>query len=89
MPNAVFKSSVYTPSVGQNVCTIRFLANGQAVDAGTNAWGTGAVPTGVSLHVWSPNRTTTTQSDIALHYGARRDRCYPLVGIRPHFIGEQ
>lgn len=72
VPNAVFKSSVYTPSVGQNVCTIRFLANGQAVDAGTNAWGTGAVPTGVSLHVWSPNRTTTTQSDIA--------RCITVLG---------
>jgi prepilin-type N-terminal cleavage/methylation domain-containing protein len=65
VPNAVFKSSVYTPSVGQNVCTIRFLANGQAVDAGTNATGTGAVPTGVTLHVWSPNAINTSRSDIA------------------------
>jgi prepilin-type N-terminal cleavage/methylation domain-containing protein len=65
VPNAVFKSSVYTPSVSQNVCTVRFLANGTAVDAGTNATGSGAVPTGLTLHVWSPNKTAPTQSDIA------------------------
>lgn len=65
VPNAVFKSSVYSPSVGQNVCTIRFLANGTAVDAGTNAIGTGAVPTGVTLHIWAPNKNNTSQSDIA------------------------
>lgn len=65
VPNAVFKSSVYSPSVGQNVCTIRFLANGTAVDAGTDAIGTGSVPTGVTLHIWSPNKTNTAQSDIA------------------------
>lgn len=65
VPNAVFKASVYTPSVAQNVCTIRFLANGSAVDAGTNATGTGAVATGVTLHIWSPNRTDNTKSDIS------------------------
>jgi len=63
--NAVFKASVYPPSISQNVCTIRFLANGSAVDAGTNAVGSGAVPTGLTLHIWSPNQTTPTQSDIA------------------------
>lgn len=65
VPSAVFKSSVYTPSVGQNVCTIRFLANGQVVDAGTNATGSGAVATGVTLYIWSPNKTNPAQSDIA------------------------
>lgn len=65
VPNAVFTSSVYTPSVGQTVCTIRFLSNGQAVNAGTNAVGSGAVPTGVTLHIWSPNATTPANSDIA------------------------
>lgn len=65
VPNAIYQSSVYTPSVGQNVCTIRFLSNGQAVNAGTNAIGTGAVPTGVTLHIWSPNKTYPTTSDIA------------------------
>jgi Tfp pilus assembly protein FimT len=63
--NAVFRASVYTPSLGQNVCTIRFLANGTAVDAGTNAVGAGAVPTGLTLHIWSPNKRDPSQSDIA------------------------
>jgi len=65
VPSAVFKTSVYTPSISQNVCTIRFLANGQAVDAGTNSTGSGAVPTGVTLHIWAPKKSDTTQSDIA------------------------
>ncbi|HQX55321.1 MAG TPA: prepilin-type N-terminal cleavage/methylation domain-containing protein [Pyrinomonadaceae bacterium] len=65
VPNAVFKPSVYPPSISQNVCTIRFLANGSAVDAGTNATGTGAVPTGITLHIWQPTKGTPTQSDIA------------------------
>lgn len=65
VPNAVFKTSVYTPSIGQNVCTIRFLSNGTAVDAGTTPTGTGAVQTGVSLFVWSPKKGSTTESDQA------------------------
>ncbi|MBV9215953.1 MAG: prepilin-type N-terminal cleavage/methylation domain-containing protein [Acidobacteria bacterium] len=65
VPDAVFKTSVYTPSISQSVCTIRFLANGTAVDAGTNATGAGAVPTGVTLYIWSPNKTDNTKSDIA------------------------
>ena len=62
---AVFKPSVYTPSIAQTVCTIRFLPNGTATDAGTNPIGTGALPTGVTLHIWSPNPATPTQSNIA------------------------
>lgn len=65
VPNAVFKSSVYPPSISQSVCTIRFLANGSAVDAGTNAVGAGAVPTGVTVHIWAPRKADPTQSDIA------------------------
>jgi type II secretory pathway pseudopilin PulG len=64
VPAAVFKSSVYPPSISQTVCTIRFLANGTAVDAGTNAVGSGAVPTGITLFVWSPKKATPTQADI-------------------------
>ena len=71
-PLAVFKTSVYPTSISQNVCTIRFLANGSAVDAGTNAIGGGAVATGVSLHVWSPNKNNNAQSDIA--------RCITVLG---------
>jgi Tfp pilus assembly protein FimT len=65
VPNAVFKTSVYPPSISQRVCTIRFLSNGQAVDAGNNAIGSGAVPTGLTLHIWAPKKVTPTQSDIA------------------------
>lgn len=65
VPTAVFKTSVYPTSISQSVCTIRFLSNGSAVDAGTNSIGAGAVPTGVTLHVWQPNKNNNTQSDIA------------------------
>lgn len=65
VPTAVFKNSVYTPTISQNVCTIRFLANGTVVDAGNDAIGTGAVPTGVTLHVWMPKASNPAQSDIA------------------------
>jgi type II secretory pathway pseudopilin PulG len=65
VPSAVFKTSVYTPSIGQNVCTIRFLSNGSAVDAGTTATGGGAVQTGVSLFAWSPKKSDNTQSEQA------------------------
>jgi prepilin-type N-terminal cleavage/methylation domain-containing protein len=65
VPNALYKPSVYPPSIGENVCTVRFRSDGMAVDAGTNAIGSGAVPTGLTLHVWSPNRNNTSQSDIA------------------------
>ncbi len=65
VPDAVFKPSVYSPSVSQTVCTIRFLANGSAVDAGSNATGSGAVPTGLTLHVWSANQANPSNSEIA------------------------
>lgn len=65
VPTAVFKTSVYNPTVGQNVCTIRFLSNGSATDAGTTTTATGAVQTGVSLFVWSPKKGSTTDSDQA------------------------
>lgn len=65
VPTAVFKPSVYPSSTTQNVCTIRFLSNGTAVDAGTNATGNAAVPTGVSLFVWSPKKTAPTESEQA------------------------
>lgn len=65
VPAAVFKTSVYPGSAGQNVCTIRFLSNGTAVDAGTTDIGAGAVQTGVSLFVWSPKKSAPTESEQA------------------------
>lgn len=64
VPNAQYSPSVYPPSISQNVCTIRFLANGTAVNAGTNAVGGGAVPTGVTIHIWSPSKADNTKADI-------------------------
>ncbi|MBP9664266.1 MAG: prepilin-type N-terminal cleavage/methylation domain-containing protein [Pyrinomonadaceae bacterium] len=72
VPNAVYSPSVYTPTVSQSALTVRFLANGSAVNAGTNSIGTGAVPTGVSLHIWSPKESNNVESDIA--------RCLTVLG---------
>ena len=65
VPAAVFKTSVYPTSAGQNVCTIRFKSDGTAVDAGTTAIGAGSVQTGVSLFVWSPKKSAPTESEQA------------------------
>lgn len=65
IPSAVFTPSVYPSSATQNVCTIRFLSNGTVVNAGTDATGSNAVPTGVTLHIWSPSKSNANNSDIA------------------------
>ena len=72
VPTAVYAPSVYTPSVSQNALTVRFLANGSAANSGTNATGSGAIVTGVSLHIWSPKASNNAQSDIA--------RCITVLG---------
>lgn len=64
-PTAVFTTSVYPTSTTQNVCTIRFQSNGTVLNAGTNATGTGATPTGVTLLIWSPKAGATGDADIA------------------------
>ncbi len=61
-PNAAFPVSVYPASLGEEVCTLRFLPNGTVVSAGTNSIGTGASLTGVALHIWSPTETDPTES---------------------------
>jgi prepilin-type N-terminal cleavage/methylation domain-containing protein len=63
--NAVFTSSNYPSSSSHNVCTIRFLSNGTVVNAGSNAIGTGAIPTGVTLHIWQPKKNMPNEADIA------------------------
>ncbi|MGD9627938.1 MAG: prepilin-type N-terminal cleavage/methylation domain-containing protein [Pyrinomonadaceae bacterium] len=65
VPNAVFVSSVYTPSFGNNVATFRFLRDGSVVNAGNNSIGTGATASGATLHIWSPSETDATSSQIA------------------------
>ena len=58
VPSAVFRPSVYPPSIPHRVCTLRFLSNGTVVDAGNSL-------TSATLHVWSPNKVNANESDIA------------------------
>lgn len=64
-PLANFEQSVYPTSLTEDVCTMRFMSNGTVTDAGNDDTGTGAIVTGVSLHVWSPRASDNTSSDIA------------------------
>lgn len=64
-PHANFYISHYPNSVGHRVCTIRFQSTGTVVNAGSDATGTGATPTGVALFIWAPDQQTVTNSDIA------------------------
>lgn len=63
--DAVFQNSVYTRSIGEQVCTLRFMPNGTVTNAGNNAIGTGSTPTGVTLLMWSPLQADPTRSEIA------------------------
>jgi Tfp pilus assembly protein FimT len=63
--SAVFTTSIYPSSSSHNVCTIRFQSNGSVVNAGTNAVGTGATVTGLTLHIWAPKKTNANEADIA------------------------
>lgn len=65
VPTASFVTSVYPTSISQSVCTLRFLANGQVVNAGNNAVGSGAVTTGATIHLWAPNNDDPSNAGIA------------------------
>ena len=65
VPSAQFNLSSYPESTGNNVCTIRFQSDGTVVDEGTDASGSGAVSTGVTLYIWSPDEEDTSNSKIA------------------------
>jgi prepilin-type N-terminal cleavage/methylation domain-containing protein len=64
-PTAVFAPSIYPSSSSHNVCTIRFQSNGTVMNGGTTAIGGGATVTGFTLHIWSPKKTNSYESDIA------------------------
>lgn len=53
VPAITFATSTHPLSVGDSVATVRFMKNGTATNAGTNAAGAGAVPTGATIYVWS------------------------------------
>lgn len=56
-----FKTSTHPLSVGDKVATVRFR-RGTAQDAGNDAIGTGSIPTGASIYVWSKNENDTSQN---------------------------
>ncbi len=59
-PQAVFTNSNYPSSVGNSVCTIRFLRSGIVTNGGTLVDASDAVPTGVTIHIWKPATQTST-----------------------------
>ncbi|MEO6587960.1 MAG: prepilin-type N-terminal cleavage/methylation domain-containing protein [Pyrinomonadaceae bacterium] len=65
VPTAAFLPSVYPSSTTHQVCTLRFQSDGTVVDAGTNSTGTGAVISGVTIHIWQPNGDNPDESSIA------------------------
>lgn len=65
VPVAQFRPSVYSSSSGHNVCTFRFQRNGTVVNEGTDAVGTNATTTGLTLFIWSPKQNNPNESDIA------------------------
>ncbi|MBK9165652.1 MAG: prepilin-type N-terminal cleavage/methylation domain-containing protein [Acidobacteria bacterium] len=65
VPDAVFLPSNYPTSVGDSVATYRFMANGTVTNGGNTATGNGAVVTGGTVHIWSPNATEQANADIA------------------------
>ncbi|NNF00445.1 MAG: type II secretion system protein [Pyrinomonadaceae bacterium] len=65
VPSAQFRQSVYPGSENNQVATMRFQSNGTIIDAGSNAAGnTGAISTGVTLHVWSPDKDNASEAEV-------------------------
>jgi prepilin-type N-terminal cleavage/methylation domain-containing protein len=64
VPTAVFLPSVYTPSFGDSVCTLRFTRSGTVENAGNNSIATGATVTGSTVHIWSPVSGDPNTGDI-------------------------
>lgn len=65
VPVSSFSTSQHPLSINNQVITLRFLKNGTVTNAGSDAIGTGSVPTGATIYVWSKrdgdtNANTTT-----------------------------
>jgi len=65
VPIAQFRASIYPPSVTHQVCTFRFLRDGRVVNEGTDAVGSNAVTTGLTMFIWSPKLGAPDESEIA------------------------
>ncbi len=68
VPVTPFASSNHPLSSGNSVIVLRFQRNGTVVNAGSSAIGTGAVPTGSTIYVWSKyvsdNSTNPTTAQV-------------------------
>jgi len=64
VPSANFLPSVYPSSTPNRVCTIRFQSNGLVVSAGNSPADGNAPPTGVTLHIWSPKKSSVNESEV-------------------------
>ena len=65
VPIAQFRPSIYPSSMTHNVCTFRFQRNGSVVNEGTDAVGSNATTTGLTLFIWSPKPNSPNESFIA------------------------
>ena len=65
VPIAQFKPSIYPPSNTHNVCTFRFKRDGTVVNEGTDAVGSNATITGLTLFIWSPKVNNPGASEIS------------------------
>ncbi len=63
-----FATSLQPHSLSDIVATMRFRSNGNVLNAGNDAIGTGATPTGVTIYVWTKrdtdNSANPTQANI-------------------------
>jgi prepilin-type N-terminal cleavage/methylation domain-containing protein len=59
VPAITFSASVHPLSTGNQVATLRFLRNGNVVNAGSNATGTNATMTGATIFVWMPEYSSS------------------------------
>lgn len=65
VPASSFSTSLHPLSANDKVITLRFLRNGTVVNAGNDAIGTGAVPTGATIYVWARRDTDTNPNTTA------------------------
>jgi Tfp pilus assembly protein FimT len=61
---AAYTISQHPLSSADTVCTLRFMRNGSVTNAGADAAGTGAVPTGIAIFVWKPKGAGSTEATV-------------------------
>ena len=59
VPAITFRASVHPSSLNDQVATLRFLRNGNVLDAGSNSIGNNAAMTGATIFVWMPDYSSS------------------------------